>query len=107
MLEKKIEELTNSIDTLIALLRGEIKVFAEAKTAEQKRAASEPAAPVAPAAPVDRKELQAICLAAVRRDRALKSEIKAILSESGNGAAVLADVPDELLPTVRDRLVAL
>ena len=96
MLEAKISELTDAIERLIAAV-------AQAQVPQSSPvAAPEPvveAAPVVEVEPVKTdsqptlEELQALCMQAVRKDRANKERIQSMIA--GYGGKLMKDVPED------------
>lgn len=119
MLESKIEDLKNetahlreAVATLTQAIQGAANTLLPAEKEKPSKAKkSEPAEKVEPeeaekAKGVSRDDIQDLCMAIVRSDRAKKDAVKKAIANYNN-AATLKDVPESDLPSLLADLEAL
>lgn len=111
MLETQLKELTQEVKGLREQLQlfvdASVNKYRETQTADTKT----PDQPAQPSSDADNgttvDDVKRLCQAVVRQDRTLKDTVKQVISDTGDGAKVLGDVPKDKLPAVEAEVRAL
>lgn len=107
--EQRIDRLTVAIESLVTVLSTVPLITPAVKAQEQPKrepeAVTEPLKPADNPPTITHEELHDLCLSLVRKDRAKKNKIKAILA--ARNAELIKDVPESQFVELKAELEAL